>query len=102
MEKETIHGSFVWDEEKEAENRQKHRLDFETATLVFADPKRLLYRDQFHSGAEERFFCIGKIAEKVVTVRFTYREETIRIIGAGFWRKGRKIYEKENKEDESR
>ena len=29
-------------------------------------------------------------------VRFTYRGETIRIIGAGYWRKGRRLYEKEN------
>jgi len=32
----------------------------------------------------------------VVTVRFTYREGVIRIIGAGLWRKGRGIYEREN------
>lgn len=25
----------------------------------------------------------------------TYRDECIRIIGAGYWRKGRKIYERE-------
>lgn len=31
-----------------------------------------------------------------MTVRFTYREESIRIIGAGYWRKGKKIYEQEN------
>ena len=30
-------------------------------------------------------------------VRFTYRKDTIRIIGAGYWRKGRRIYETQNK-----
>jgi hypothetical protein len=32
-----------------------------------------------------------------MTVRFTYRGNTIRIIGAGYWRKGKKIYETSNK-----
>lgn len=29
-----------------------------------------------------------------MTVRFTYRERRIRIFGAGYWRKGKRIYEK--------
>ena len=29
-----------------------------------------------------------------MTVRFTYRNEIVGIIGAGYWRAGRKIYEK--------
>lgn len=29
-------------------------------------------------------------------MRFTYRNEVIRIIGAGYWRKGKRIYEQEN------
>jgi hypothetical protein len=29
-------------------------------------------------------------------VRFTYRENVIRIFGAGYWRKGKQIYEQEN------
>jgi hypothetical protein len=29
-------------------------------------------------------------------VRFTYRSDVIRIIGAGYWRKGKRIYEQEN------
>jgi hypothetical protein len=49
------------------------------------------------SGDEKRFFCFGKVKGGVMTVRFTDREGIIRIIGAGYWRKGKKIYEKENK-----
>ena len=30
---------------------------------------------------------------KILTVRFTYREHLIRIIGAGYWRRGKKAYE---------
>jgi uncharacterized protein len=30
-----------------------------------------------------------------MTVRFTYRERRIRIIGAGYWRKGKDMYDAE-------
>jgi len=40
---------------------------------------------------------LGKVSGGIVTVRFTYRLNKIRIFGAGYWRKGKKIYEKENK-----
>jgi uncharacterized protein len=37
---------------------------------------------------------VGHSGRGVLTVRFTYRRGgTIRIIGAGYWRKGKKIYE---------
>jgi uncharacterized protein len=32
----------------------------------------------------------------VMTVRFTIRKQNIRIIGAAFWREGKKEYEKQN------
>jgi uncharacterized protein len=32
-----------------------------------------------------------------MTVRFTYREAHIRIFGAGYWRKGKRIYEQQNR-----
>jgi hypothetical protein len=37
------------------------------------------------------------VGDGVLTVRFTYRGAIIRIYGAGFWRKGRKIYEDQNR-----
>jgi hypothetical protein len=33
----------------------------------------------------------------IVTDRFTYRRNVIRIFGAGYWRKGKRIYERQNK-----
>lgn len=86
-------GSFVWDADKEIENIKKHKVDFVTASKVFFDKKRVIFKDEKHSKDEARLFCIGKIANKVLTVRFTYRNELIRILGAGYWRKGRKYYE---------
>ncbi len=86
-------GSFVWDAKKEAANVQKHRVDFVTAARAFKDPHRKIYTDEKHGEKEERLFCIGKVAGKIMTVRFTYREGMIRIYGAGYWRQGRYHYE---------
>lgn len=44
-----------------------------------------------------RYFCFGKVDDKVVTVRFTYRNGKIRIFGAGYWREGKAEYEKQKK-----
>ncbi len=88
---------FVWDAFKEIDNILKHDVDFETAMLAFRDPYcRILY-DPGHSQNEDRFFCIAKVENKILTVRFTFRGYDIRIIGAGYWRKGKTIYEKKNR-----
>ncbi|MFC1620894.1 BrnT family toxin [Candidatus Omnitrophota bacterium] len=89
--------SFIWDLEKELKNIYRHGVDFAVASEVFRDPKRKIYIDAKHSEREERFFCIGKVGDKILTVRFTYRDEKIRIIGAGHWRKGVRYYEEENR-----
>ncbi|MBU2496072.1 MAG: BrnT family toxin [Candidatus Omnitrophota bacterium] len=88
--------SFVWDFERELVNIEKHGVDFGTASKVFKDPKRKIYVDSKHNEKEERFFCIGKAQNKILTVRFTYRAGKIRIFGAGFWRKGEKYYDKKD------
>ena len=89
-------GSFIWDIGKELDNIGKHGVDFVTACKVFKDSKRKIYIDSRHSNGEERLFCIGKIGNKVLTVRFTYRGHKIRIFDAGYWRKGEIYYEREN------
>ena len=89
-------GSFEWDDAKDLANQIKHGLSFYEAQFAFADPDRIIARDLGHSSKEDRFYCFGRLGEGIVTVRFTYREEVIRIFGAGYWRKGRRIYEREN------
>ena len=89
--------SFEWDEIKNKVNQKKHNISFEEAQYAFSDSNRIIAKDAEHSEIEERFYCFGKIVEDIVTVRFTYRNNKIRIIGAGYWRKGKQIYEKENK-----
>jgi len=89
--------SFEWDEDKNAENLIKHGVDFETAQYAFADSKLIIAEDLDHSKKEKRYYCFGKVKGGVLTIRFTYRENRIRIFGAGFWRKGKKIYEEKNR-----
>ncbi|MGB7075744.1 MAG: BrnT family toxin [Xanthobacteraceae bacterium] len=50
-----------------------------------------------HSRTERRYFCFGSVDGAVMTVRFTYRKGRIRIFGAGYWRKGKEIYEKQSR-----
>ena len=88
--------SFEWDEAKDLANQIKHGLSFSEAQFVFADPNRVIAKDLSHSNGEKRFYCFGSLGEGIATVRFTYRNDTIRIIGAGYWRKGKRIYEHEN------
>lgn len=89
--------TFEWDENKNRLNQKKHDISFEEAQYAFSDSKRIIAKDLEHSESEERYYCFGKISVNIVTVRFTYRNNKIRIIGAGYWRKGKQIYEKENK-----
>lgn len=90
--------SFEWDEKKNIENQAKHHISFEKAQRAFTDPERLIYKDKDHSTATEvRYFCLGQIDKQVCTVRFMYRNNRVRIFGAGYWRKEQKIYEQKNK-----
>ena len=87
---------FEWDRNKNETNIEKHGVSFNEAQNAFFDPERVIFENKSHSTEEERFFCFGKVNNDVLTVSFTYRDDKIRIIGAGYWRKGKKIYEQEN------
>ena len=87
--------NFEWDEKKNLLNQEKHGVCFLEAQYAFLDPNRIIAEDLQHSEQEKRYYCFGKINNEVMTVRFTYRKNIIRIIGAGYWRKGKIIYEKE-------
>ena len=88
---------FDWDDAKDNLNQKKHGVSFALAQLAFLDKNRIILEDLDHSELEKRYYCLGQIAGGIMTVRFTYRESKIRIIGAGYWRKGKMIYERENK-----
>jgi len=89
--------SFEWDDAKDRLNLEKHGVSFALAQRAFLDPKRVIAEDLSHSGTEQRYFCFGLVSDGVMTVRFTWRERRIRIFGAGYWRKGRTIYEQQNR-----
>jgi uncharacterized DUF497 family protein len=87
---------FEWDTAKDEINRTKHGIGFELAQRAFLNPIRVIAEDLGHGGSEQRYFCFGQVGDTVVTVRFTWRNKKIRIFGAGYWRKGKSIYEKAN------
>lgn len=87
---------FEWNDSKNTENIAKHDLSFYKAQEAFFDENRVILLDNKHSSVERRYFCIGKTTDGgIATVRFTIRNSHIRIIGAGYWRKGKKIYEQQ-------
>ena len=85
---------FDWDQDKDEKNYKKHGVSFALAQLAFVDPKRVIAEDLSHSSSEPRYYCLGQVGAGILTVRFTYRENVIRIHGAGYWRKGKGIYER--------
>jgi uncharacterized DUF497 family protein len=88
---------FEWDGDKDRQNQKKHGVSFAQSQLAFLDEKRIILEDLIHRYKEKRYYCLGRVAGGVLTVRFTYRNNKIRIMGAGYWRKGKSLYEKENK-----
>ena len=87
---------FAWDPKKDQQNQEKHGVAFAMAQIAFADEQRVIAEDKTHSSGELRHYCFGWVDGGVLTVRFTYRNDVIRIFGAGYWRKGKRIYEREN------
>src|SRR6266446_2144009 len=76
---------FEWDEGKNRRNLAKHKVSFETASLVFEDPRALSVQDRVVEG-EERWQTVGMVSGTVLFVAHTYREqagdEVIRLISA--------------------
>jgi hypothetical protein len=78
---------FERDKDKARANFTKHRVLFETATLVFDDPYAITRFDVFHSDEEQRVITLGLADRRTVLfVVHTYRledaKESIRIISA--------------------
>lgn len=78
----TIDGIKVeWDTTKNNLNVKKHNLSFETAVLVFEDANRVEFYDFAHNANEHRYVTIG-LVNKLITVIYTERVRSIRIISA--------------------
>lgn len=77
--------TFDWDPRKDRANQVKHGVSFAEAQFASFDPRRVIAEDVKHSSAREaRWFCFGRYGDGVLTVRFTYRGNVIRIFGAGY------------------
>ena len=91
---------FIWDENKNQINKDKHKISFEEAKTVFYDMEAIVFDDPEHSQEEERFLILG-FSEKarLCIVSHCYREndEVIRIISARRATKNEEnYYNKEN------
>ena len=73
-----------WDPDKDAANREKHRVGFDEVRQLFEGETDFLeIFDEEHSIVEERFIAIGPIDRGIVLVVWTEPEdEMIRIISA--------------------
>jgi uncharacterized DUF497 family protein len=65
---------FEWDEDKNHRNLAKHKVSFETASLVFDDPQMLSLPDRVVDG-EERWQTVGMVSGTILFVAHTYRDE---------------------------
>ena len=76
---------FQWDSEKDKRNQEKHHVSFALAQLAFLDTRRIILEDLSHCEDENHYYCMGRVAGGILTVRFVYRNDQIRIFGAGYW-----------------
>ena len=75
--------NFEWQASKAAANVRKHRVSFEEAAAVFADPLARILDDPDHSADESREIIVGhSTRQRLLIVSFAERDGTIRIISA--------------------
>ena len=75
-------GDFEWDEAKAASNDAKHGVMFDAARNVFGDPFAVELIDDRQDYGEDRYVLVGMASGRLLTVVYTVRGETIRIISA--------------------
>ena len=74
---------FEWSRRKAASNLSKHRVSFEEALTVFADPLARIFDDVDHSIEELREIIIGHSSQsRLLLVCFTAHGESVRIFSA--------------------
>jgi uncharacterized DUF497 family protein len=73
--------SFEWDERKRKSNAEKHQIDFEDAVAVFSDPAALVVPSSRRRD-EQRHLLVGELDGMLITVVYTLRGDSVRIISA--------------------
>ncbi len=75
--------NFEWDDEKAAANLRKHKVSFDEAKTVFADPFSITINDAAHSDDEFRFVDLGvSVNGRVLVVVYTERASKTRLISS--------------------
>jgi len=77
---------FEWDEAKNQKNIRKHKINFQTAMRVFADPLHISIQDRIEDG-EVRWQTVGMVQGQMLllvahTILDDDRSTVIRIISA--------------------
>lgn len=74
---------FEWDPDKAKRNMQKHQVSFDEASTIFDDSQFIMFLDEEHSDAEERYITIGlSHKRRLLMVAHTERGDKVRIISA--------------------
>ncbi|HTU45195.1 MAG TPA: BrnT family toxin [Bryobacteraceae bacterium] len=84
---------FEWHDTKRRTNLVLHGIDFEDAIGIWEGPVLEVASTQLQHG-EERFLAVGRCEGRIITVVFTWRGKTRRLISARAARR----YERENYE----
>ncbi len=79
---------FEWDESKRLSTLEKHKIDFEDAIRIFDDSRAAHLRSDYPH--EDRWLIIGELDGRLLTVVWTYRGSTKRIITVRRSRKNEK------------
>jgi uncharacterized DUF497 family protein len=74
---------IVWDENKNAENKVKHKIGFKDAQYVFADPDRIerVDRSKSYTSCETRWQTIGRVGA-ILFIVYSESGEDTRLITA--------------------
>ena len=91
---------FDWDEGNLLKNWEKHGVSAAECEQVFFNQPLLARPDEQHSGAESRFYLLGRTdSGRRLFVVFTIREQRIRVISArNQSRRERRSYEQYGEE----
>ena len=73
---------FEWDATKSNACFAERGFDFAYVASAFADPNRMILRDERFDYGEERFQLIGRLQNRVYIVVYTLRRNVVRIISA--------------------
>ena len=84
---------FEWDEAKADANYRKHHVTFQFAARAFDDNHGLDLADDRMDYGEERWLRIALVEGRVLSVAYTRRKETVRIVSArASTRRERRMY----------